>query len=62
MRDKTNEHVGDIHHSATEITRQAFLCMQEQRVGAEWLRKIKHANERITLMIGLLEKEKKVDG
>lgn len=56
MRDKTNEQVGEVHHSAVTIAAQAFLCMQEQRVGREWLLKMKHAHERMGIMLERLEK------
>lgn len=57
MKEKQEEAVSQIHHSALEVARLAHLCMTNQRVGLEWLRNIKHANERIAAMIERLEKE-----
>ena len=55
MRDKQQEAVNDIHHSALHIAAQAHLCASNGRVGAEWLLQMKHSAERIAAKIKELE-------
>lgn len=57
MNRKQEEQLGEIHHSAMMIAAQAYLCVSNQRIGREWLLKIKHAHERMGLMIERLEEE-----
>lgn len=56
MRDKQEEQISQIHHSALHIAAQAYLRVSNRRVGREWLLQMKHSVERITRMIEELEK------
>jgi hypothetical protein len=46
------ETLADIHHQCAEIQRHVVLMLENGRVGQEWLLKMKHAHERLDLLIG----------
>lgn len=46
------ETLSDIHHQAAEVQRMAVLCLSNGKVGREWLLTMKHAHERLDLLIG----------
>lgn len=56
MPEEDETSLREVHHTATTILQQSFLCMAEGRAGREWVLRIKHAHERMGLMIKRLEK------
>lgn len=51
MNDKRAEILSDIHHQAAEIQRMVVLCLVNDRIGREWLLKIRHAHDRLVLLM-----------
>lgn len=52
LSEKSDETLGDIHHQAAEIQRMVVLMLSNQKIGREWLLRMKHAHERMDLLIG----------
>lgn len=52
LKEKEDETLGDIHHQAAEIQRMTVLMLSNQKIGREWLLRMKHAHERLDLLIG----------
>lgn len=57
MRDKQQEAVSDIHHSALQIAALSHLCSSNHRVGSGWLLQMKYSAERVLLKIKELEEQ-----
>lgn len=55
LTDKQVETLTDLNHQASQVQHHVINCLSNQRIGREWLLRMRHAHERMAILLERLD-------